>query len=53
MNLIGKKTSFCLVLMIVFLLTAFIIKDEINSQIFSSLAIIMGALALKSLSPIK
>ena len=40
MNLIGIKTSFCLVLMIVFLLTVFIIKDEVNSQLFKLLAII-------------
>ena len=40
MNLIGIKTSFCLVLMIVFLLIAFIIKDEVNSQLFKLLAII-------------
>jgi hypothetical protein len=40
MNLIEKKTSFCLVLVIVFLLTAFIIKYEVNSQLFKLLAII-------------
>ena len=51
MDLIRMKTSFYLMLMIAFLVTAFITKDEINSQIFTSLSIIIGVLALKSSSP--
>jgi hypothetical protein len=45
------KTSFYLILMISFLVSSFITKDEINSQIFTSLSIIIGVLALKSSSP--
>jgi hypothetical protein len=45
------KTSFYLMLMISFLVSAFITRDEINSQIFTSLSIIIGVLALKSSSP--
>jgi hypothetical protein len=45
------KTSFYLILMIAFLVTAFITKNEINSQIFTSLSIIIGVLAFKSSSP--
>jgi len=51
MNLIVVKTSFCLVLMIAFLLMAFITKDVVNSQLFVALVIITGALASKHLSP--
>jgi len=51
MNLIVLKTSFCLVLMIAFLIMVFITKDLIDSQLFVPLVIILGALALKSLSP--
>lgn len=51
MDLIRMKTSFYLILMIAFLVTAFIMEDEINSQIFTSLSIIIGVLALKSSSP--
>ncbi len=51
MDLIRMKTSFYLILMISFLVLAFITKDEINSQIFTSLSIIIGVLALKSSSP--
>jgi uncharacterized membrane protein YozB (DUF420 family) len=51
MNLIGIKTVFCLLLMILFLIPSIITKEEVRIQIFSSLAIITGALSLKSLSP--
>jgi len=51
MNLIVLKTSFCLVLMIAFLIMVFITKDLIDSQLFVALVIIIGAVALKSLSP--
>jgi hypothetical protein len=51
MDLIRMKTSFYLILMISFLVSSFITKDEINSQIFTSLSIIIGVLALKSSSP--
>jgi hypothetical protein len=51
MNLIRIKTSIYLLLMIAFLVTAFITKDEINSQIFTSLSIIIGVIAFKSTSP--
>jgi hypothetical protein len=51
MNLIEIKTGLFLLLMIVFLVTAFIAKDEVNIHISSSIAIITGALVLKSLSP--
>jgi hypothetical protein len=37
--------------MIAFLVTAFITKDEINSQILTSLSIIFGVVAFKSTSP--
>ncbi len=50
MNLIGKKTSL-LLLMLFFLATAFIVKDEVNIQLSTSLTIITGALTLKSLLP--
>ena len=51
MDLIRIKTSIYLLLMIAFLVTAFITKDEINSQIFTSLSIIIGVIAFKSTSP--
>ena len=51
MDLIQIKTSIYLLLMIAFLVTAFITKDEINSQIFTSLSIIIGVIAFKSTSP--
>lgn len=51
MDLIQIKTSIYLLLMIAFLVKAFITKDEINSQIFTSLSIIIGVIAFKSTSP--
>ena len=51
MNLIVLKTSFCLVLMIAFLIMAFITKDVVNRQLFVALVVIIGALASKYLSP--
>ncbi len=51
MDLIRIKTSIYLLLMIAFLVTAFITKDEINSQIFTSLSIIIGVIPFKSTSP--
>lgn len=50
MNLIVLKISFCLVLMIAFLIMAFITKNVVNSLLFATLVIIMGALASKHLS---
>lgn len=50
MNLIVIKTSVCLILMIAFLIMAFITKNVVNSQLFASLGIITGALTLKFLS---
>lgn len=44
------KTCFCLLLLIAFAILAFTSKDAVNSQIFASLAIIIGALTLKNLS---
>lgn len=51
MNFILLKTSFCLVVMIGFLIMAFLNKDWIDSQLFVALVILIGALALKYLSP--
>jgi|UPI0004B53324 hypothetical protein len=51
MNLILIKISIYLLLVIAFLVSAFITKDEINSQIFTSLSIIIGVLAFKLSSP--
>ncbi len=41
------KIFICLVLMIVFLIEAFLTKDVINSQLFNCLGIITGALVIK------
>lgn len=51
MNAIVIKTIFILVLMIAFLIMAFITEDVINSQLFASLGIITGTFASKHLSP--
>jgi hypothetical protein len=51
MNLIVIKTSFCLALMIAFLIMAFITKDVTISQLLVALVILTGALAAKHLSP--
>ena len=48
MNII--KTSLFLLLMFVFFLTIFIVENEVYIQILTSLAIVSGALSLKSLS---
>ena len=50
MMLIVIKTSLCLVLMIAFLIMAFVTKDVVNSQLFASLGIITGAYASKFVS---
>lgn len=50
MNLIELKTGLCLVLMIDFLIMAFITKDIFISQLFVALVLIIGALASKYLS---
>jgi len=50
MNLIKIKTTLFLLLTVVFFLTAFIAKNEVNIQILITLAIVSGALSLKSLS---
>lgn len=47
MNAILLKNSFCLGLMIVFLILAFITKDAVNSQLSASLSIIIGAVLFK------
>lgn len=44
------KIFICLVLMIVFVIEAFLTKDIINSQLFASLGIITGALVIKFMS---
>jgi hypothetical protein len=44
------KTNFYLIFMIGFLVIAFITKEEINSQIYTSLSIIIGVLAFKPTS---
>jgi hypothetical protein len=53
MNLIVIKIFFCLVLMIAFLIMAFITKDISNSQLFASLGIITGTFGSRNLSPQK
>ena len=45
MNMTNIKVGFCLVLMIGFLLMAFVTKDVINSNLFASLGIIAGSFA--------
>lgn len=50
MNLIVLKTSFYMVLMIAFLIMAFLTKDVVKSQVFATLVIIIGALTSKHLS---
>ncbi len=50
MNFLGIKNIFCVALIIVFLLMAFVTNDVANEQLFASLGIITGALALKYLS---
>jgi hypothetical protein len=50
MNLIVIKTIFCLMLMIVLLIMAFITKDVVNSQLFASLGIVIGASVYKLVS---
>lgn len=52
MNIMGIKASFFIVLMIVFLILAFVAKDLANGQLFASLGIISGAFANNSLSGI-
>lgn len=44
------KTYFCLLLLIALAIIAFTTKDAVISQIFASLAIIIGALILKNLT---
>lgn len=50
MNIKAIKTFFFLTLIITFLVMAFVTNDAGNSQLFSSLGIIMGALAIKFLN---
>jgi len=50
MNLLGIKNIFCLALIIVFLIMAFMTNDAASEQLFASLGIVTGALALKYLS---
>lgn len=49
MNVLIVKTIFILVVMVAFLIMAFVTKDAVNSQLFVSLGIIMGAFASKHL----
>ena len=51
MNVMIIKTFFILVVMVAFLIIAFITKDAVNSQLLVSLGIIAGAFASKHLSP--
>lgn len=51
MNLIELKTSFCLLVMIIFIIMAFLTKDVSHSQLFAAVAILIGALATKYISP--
>jgi hypothetical protein len=51
MDLTSIKTSIYFILMIAFLVSAFIAKDEINSKIYTILSIIIGLLAFKLTSP--
>ena len=44
------KTSFCLVVIIAFLIMAFTTKDVVISQLFVALALIIGVLVSKHLS---
>ena len=50
MRSIVTKTIFCLILMIVFLMIAFITNDVISRQLFASLGIIVGAFTSKFVS---
>lgn len=50
MNLIELKTSFCLLVMIVFLIIAYLTKDVSQSQLFVVTTILIGALASKYVS---
>ena len=50
MNGIVLKTSLCFVLMIAFLIMAFVTKNVNASQLFVCLVIIIGALTAKHLS---
>lgn len=47
MNLTVIKPSLCLILMIAFLIMAFITKDVVNSHLFTSLGIVTGTFASK------
>lgn len=50
MNLFVIKTFFCLIFMIALVIMAFITKDIVYSQLFSSLGIIIVALTSKLVS---
>jgi hypothetical protein len=50
MNISAIKNIIVLILMVAFLIMAIITNDTINSQLFTSLAIILGALTLKNFS---
>lgn len=50
MRSIVTKTIFCLILMIAFLMIAFITNDVISRHLFASLGIIMGAFTSKFVS---
>jgi hypothetical protein len=50
MNTALMKTLFCLLLMVAVLVMAFITKDVVNSKLFASLGIIIGALVSHNLS---
>jgi hypothetical protein len=50
MNTALMKTLFCLLLMVAVLVMAFITKDVVNSKLFASLGIIIGAFGSHNLS---
>jgi hypothetical protein len=50
MNFLRKKWIFSLILMIVFIMIAFLSNDMVDRQLFASLAVVMGAFTSKILS---
>jgi len=50
MNFLSKKWIFSLILMIVFIMIAFLSNDMVDRQLFASLGIVMGAFTSKFLS---
>ena len=50
MNFLSKKWIFSLILMIVFIMIAFLSNDMVDRQLFASLAVLMAAFTSKFLS---